>query len=119
MYFGGTLSKFKDTFATRLVPSSNIPLDSAGMAVANQKLCLSLVTGDRYLCVSKVPGVLWSQPSLSELLYETWFSETTQDGIVHMDLFNPVPTVTVALMVTAIHLRIDEWQSGTCKTTDF
>jgi len=50
---------------------------------------------------------------------DTWFSRSTDDGVVYQQYFNPIRPQTVALIFTAVRVCLDEFKTGKFTRTDF
>ncbi|KAI0948855.1 hypothetical protein AcV7_009486 [Taiwanofungus camphoratus] len=55
---------------------------------------------------------LYKTEILAMAISAMWFANRQDEGVIYHEFFNPMPTETLALVLTAIECAIDEWATG-------
>jgi len=63
----------------------------------------------------KRPRYPYRHSIIQKSVNNTWFRNKHDIGIVFHEYFKPIPFEAIALVLTVIECRIDEWSTGTCK----
>ncbi|KIM38489.1 hypothetical protein M413DRAFT_12710 [Hebeloma cylindrosporum] len=55
---------------------------------------------------------LYQHPIIQKIVNKSWFNNPRDEGIVYVDLFDPLSVEAIALVLTAIECGIDSWATG-------
>ncbi|KAG6807984.1 hypothetical protein H0H92_005806 [Tricholoma furcatifolium] len=55
---------------------------------------------------------LYQNPLIQKIVNAMWFQNKHNEGIKFMDIFNPFPILTLALVLSVIDCCLDEWMTG-------
>ncbi|KAF8963216.1 hypothetical protein BDZ97DRAFT_1758714 [Flammula alnicola] len=68
-------------------------------------------SGYLYKNPSKETG-LYQHPIIQKIVNKSWFNNPRDEGILYVDLFDPLSVEAIALVLTAIECGIDAWATG-------
>ncbi|KAJ3556435.1 hypothetical protein NP233_g11980 [Leucocoprinus birnbaumii] len=62
---------------------------------------------------------LYQNCIIEKMIFQTVFCRRSDEGVVHVDLFKPIPAAALALTFTSIDCALDEWTSGSHIALEF
>ncbi|KAF8155442.1 hypothetical protein B0H34DRAFT_798630 [Crassisporium funariophilum] len=60
---------------------------------------------------------LYQHPIIQKITNKVWFNNPRDEGIVYVDLFDPISVEAIALVLTAVECGIDSWATGVKPST--
>ncbi|KAG8918255.1 hypothetical protein FRC02_002498 [Tulasnella sp. 418] len=60
----------------------------------------------------RAPGGVYRNPLIQQIISNQWFSKRNPEAQQHPIQFNPIPLETIALVCTAIHCILQDWEDG-------
>ncbi|KAJ3569747.1 hypothetical protein NP233_g4849 [Leucocoprinus birnbaumii] len=62
---------------------------------------------------------LYQNRIIEKMIFQTVFRRRSDEGVIHADLFKPIPAPALALTFTSIDCGLDEWVSGSRIALEF